>query len=147
MGRGARGGRRLSSHYSDGNAGRTAPPMKAMVLAKGKGTRLFPLIRRTVIVIRRLHAVSGVVENGRGKLYLTWGVRGGRARSWQGRQRRSQSTTLEYLGDVERRCREQTHPMRFHGRSLPPSTFCYKRRCFQAELQKAQRKVCQLCAA
>ena len=95
--------------------------MKAMVLATGKGTRLL-------------------------ELYVTSGVRGGRVGSWQGRQRRSQSTALAYLRDVGRRCREQTSPMRFHGRSLPPSGFGRRRRCSRAEFQEAQREVCP-CAA
>jgi hypothetical protein len=95
--------------------------MKAMVLATGKGTRLI-------------------------ELHVTSGVRRGRVESWQGRQRRSQSTALAYLGDVRRRCREQTGPMRFHGRSLPPSGFGRRRRCFRAEFQEAQREVCP-CAA
>ena len=45
-------------------------------------------VRRTLGGIRRLHAVSGVVENGREKLYITGGVRGGGVRSWQGRQKK-----------------------------------------------------------
>jgi hypothetical protein len=98
-------------------------------------------------VTRRLHALSGVVENGREKLYITGGVRGGQARSWQGQQSRSQSAALEHFGDVERRCREQTGTVRFHGPPLPSSRFSHRRRCFRAELQAAQGEVCRSCAA
>ncbi len=96
--------------------------MKAMVLAKGKGTRLL-------------------------ELFVTGAVRGGRVESWKGRQRRSQSKALAYLGAVGRRCREQSGPTRFHGHSLPPSGFRHSQRCFRAELQEAQKEVCRSCAA
>ena len=121
--------------------------MKAIVLATGKGTRLSPLMRRTVGIIRRLHAMSGVVENGRKKLYVTRGVRGGQSEVLV----RLAEKKLEHSARMSRRRRgslPRTHPLNTFPWPLFASfgLFC-KRRCFQAELQKAQREVCRLCAA